>query len=243
MPDGAPALLQRTLRVGGVVPFTANDFPGRLAAVVFTQGCPWRCGYCHNPHLISARGGDAAAERAWPDVLRWLDTRRGLLDGVVFSGGEPTAQHAIVDAVRDVRALGFEVGLHTGGAHPRRLEALLPVVDWVGFDVKAPRDGYRALTGVASSGEAAFESLDLLRASRVDFEVRTTVHPTLTPAAALHSIADALVAHGIRDWVLQPFRANGCDDEAVIAAAPRGATIDAGLVDALRAHGVEVTVR
>ena len=126
MPDGVPALLQRTLRVGGVVPFTANDFPGRLAAVVFTQGCPWRCAYCHNPHLISARGGDAAAERAWPDLLRWLGTRCGLLDGVVFSGGEPTAQHAIVDAVRDVRALGFEVGLHTAwraSAAPRSAAA------------------------------------------------------------------------------------------------------------------------
>ncbi len=92
MPDAVTlhgAARADALRVGGFVPFTSTDYPGALAAVVFCQGCPWRCGYCHNPHLIAARGDD---ERDFARIVDWLGTRRGLLDAVVFSGGEPTAQ-------------------------------------------------------------------------------------------------------------------------------------------------------
>ena len=122
------------LRVGGVEPFSSTDYPGALAAVVFCQGCPWRCGYCHNPHLIPARGDD---ERDFARILDWLASRRGLLDAVVFSGGEPTAQAGLPGAIDAVRAQGFAIGLHTSGAYPRRLAQVLPKVDWVGIDVKA----------------------------------------------------------------------------------------------------------
>ena len=100
----AGATAPAVLRVGGLVPFTTTDYPGKLAAVVFAQGCPWRCGYCHNPHLLAPRGG---AELAWDGVLDWLDRRQGLLDAVVFSGGEATAQAALAGAVHAVRAKGF----------------------------------------------------------------------------------------------------------------------------------------
>ena len=86
-----------TLRVGGLTPLSTSDWPGMLAAVVFCQGCPWRCGYCHNPGLIPARGDN---EIPWEDVLAFLRRRQGLLDGVVFSGGEPTAQAGLLDAMR-----------------------------------------------------------------------------------------------------------------------------------------------
>ena len=142
MPDGAaaPQAAQAgALRVGGFVPFTLTDYPDALAAVVFCQGCPWRCGYCHNPHLIAARGDD---ERDFQRIVDWLGTRRGLLDAVVFSGGEPTAQAELAGAVTAVRAQGFRGRAAHGGAYPRRLAAVLPHVDWVGIDVKAPRGEY-----------------------------------------------------------------------------------------------------
>ena len=139
------------LRVGGLAPLSATDFPGALAAVVFCQGCPWRCGYCHNPHLIERRG---TRELAWPAVLEFLERRRGLLDAVVFSGGEPTVQHALPGAMRAARALGFGIGLHTAGMAPRRLAAVLPLADWVGMDIKAPFDDYPRITGVRGSGNA-----------------------------------------------------------------------------------------
>ena len=161
-------------------------------------------------------------------IVDWLGTRRGLLDAVVFSGGEPTAQAELAGAIAAVRALGFAVGLHTGGAYPRRLADVLPQVDWVGIDVKAPRDEYAVVTGVADSGVAALASLDLVLASGVAHEVRTTVHPALTPPAALERLARELAERGVTRWVLQPFRATGCANEALVSCAPHGATIDAG---------------
>lgn len=107
------------LVVGGLTPFTTIDFPGRLAAVIFCQGCPWRCGYCHNAHLHACGSG----ERSWPDVRGWLTSRRGLLDGVVFSGGEPLLQRGLAPALGEVRSLGFATGLHTAGIYPERLAA------------------------------------------------------------------------------------------------------------------------
>ena len=228
------------LRVGGFVPFTPNDYPDALAAVVFCQGCPWHCGYCHNPHLIPARGDD---ERDFARIVDWLGTRRGLLDAVVFSGGEPTAQAELSDAIVAVRALGFQVGLHTGGAYPRRLAGVLPHVDWVGFDVKAPQTGYAAVTGVRDSGIAALASLDLVLASGIAHELRTTVHPALTPPEALARLARELADRGVVRWVLQPFRATGCANETLVACAPQGEAIDPTLLAILRAQVPAIEVR
>ena len=243
MPDGAavPQAAQAAgLRVGGFVPFALTDYPDALAAVVFCQGCPWRCGYCHNPHLIAARGDD---ERDFRRIVEWLGTRRGLLDAVVFSGGEPTAQAELADAIEAVRALGFKVGLHTGGAYPRRLAIVLPRVDWVGIDLKAPRGGYARVTGVPDSGVVALASLDLVLAAGVAHEVRTTVHPALTPPAALEQIARELADRGVVRWVLQPFRATGCASEALVSCAPHTASIDEALLASLRARVPAIEVR
>jgi len=222
------------------VPFTAVDFPRRLSAVLFLQGCPWRCGYCHNPHLQPPRGEH---EIAFDTILRWLDGRRGLLDAVVFSGGEPTAHAGLLDAVGEVRDRAFAVGLHTGGAYPRRLAEVLPLVDWIGFDAKAPSGGYASVTGVAGSEGAAFESLRRVLESGVPHEIRTTVHPSLVPDDALLRLADELAALGVRQWVLQPFRPTGCADTALVAAAPRGARIDRALLAELRLRVPDILVR
>ena len=205
----------RALAIGGLVPFTSLDFPGRLAAVVFCQGCPWRCRYCHNPHLLPrASGGHAPS---WPAVRTWLRTRRGLLDAVVFSGGEPTLQAGLGPALQDVRALGFATGLHTAGIVPRRLASVLAYVDWIGFDLKAPHGAYAQVTGRKRSGDAAFASLALVLAAGIACEVRTTVHPVLTPPAALRELAAMLAARGVDRWVLQRFRADGCTDGELAA--------------------------
>lgn len=206
------------LRVGGLTPLSSSDWPGMLAAVVFCQGCPWRCGYCHNPGLIPPRGEH---EVPWPDVMDFLRRRQGLLDGVVFSGGEPTLQAALPDAMREVRALGFRIGLHTGGAYPRRLASVLPLLDWVGLDAKAPFTDYERITGVAGSGAAALASLEHVLASGVDHEIRTTVHPSLLADAEVVSLARDLSAHGIQRHVTQAFRSQGCSDAELVHDAKR----------------------
>lgn len=216
-PAEAPAPIG-TLKVGGIVGFSAQDFPGKFSLVVFVQGCPWRCGYCHNPHLQS-RAGDEGAAMPWGSVLQRLRRRVGLLDAVVFSGGEPTIDPGLAAAMRDVRALGFGVGLHTAGIYPRRLEQLLPLVDWVGLDIKAGRASYDGITGVADSSRSAYASAALVLGSGVANEVRTTVHPSLHSEQHILDLALALHAMGLRNYALQLFRATGCTDKSLHAPA------------------------
>ena len=200
------------LRIGGFTPLSTTDWPGMLAAVVFCQGCPWRCRYCHNPGLIPAQGD---SEVSWDSVLGLLRRRRGLLDGVVFSGGEPTLHAGLSDAIREVRELGFMIGLHTGGMYPQRLAALLPLLDWVGMDIKAPFADYARITGVPGSGEHARASLDLILQSGVKHEIRTTVHPALLDDVTLRSLAEELASRGVKHYAIQAFRSQGCTDESL----------------------------
>lgn len=223
-------MLDLRLRIGGLTPLSLSDWPGQLAAVVFCQGCPWRCGYCHNPHLIPPR---AATSLEWQDVFAFLERRRGLLDAVVFSGGEPLLQAGIGRALAAVKALGFKLGLHTAGAYPRRLAALLPSLDWVAMDIKAPFADYAATTGVAGSGAPALESARLILASGIAHEFRTTVHPDLLPAAQLAALAGSLAQLGVRHYALQEFRPHGCASHALNAAGTAPYLGDAALTDTI----------
>ena len=209
----------RPLKVGGYTPFSTTDYPGQLAAVVFVQGCPWRCGYCHNPHL-QERTRDSPL--SWSALLAGLERRVGLLDAVVFCGGEATMDPALGGAIEQVRALGFKVGLETACIYPDRLKKILPALDRVGFDVKAPFDRYADITGIAGSGAPARESVEAIISSGVDYECRTTVHPAQLPPSMLMELAATLADMGVANYVLQEFRATGCGDEALVAAAIAG---------------------
>lgn len=192
---------EKGISIGGLVPFTTVDFPGRLAAVLFCQGCPWRCGYCHNKHLLEFSAGSLS----WADVRAFLQSRKNLLEAVVFSGGEPLAQPALAAAMREVRALGFGVGLHTAGFNVRRLEEVLPLVDWVGLDVKGPAARYAQITG-ADAGAAVYRSLAALIATGVPYQVRTTVDPALLKEGDLEIMKGELAAAGVARWTRQPCR-------------------------------------
>ena len=210
----AAARTSPALRIDGFTPLSSTDYPDALSAIVFCQGCPWRCGYCHNPHLLPATAGGALA---WTDIVAFLERRRGLLDAVVFSGGEPLAQAALGAAMREAKGLGFRIGLHTGGAYPERLADVLSLVDWIGFDVKAPFAEYAAVTGAPRSGESARRSAQLVVESGVACEFRTTLHPALHTAAAVDRLAEEVCALGGRHYVLQAFRSTGCADAALCA--------------------------
>lgn len=191
-----------SLRIGGFEPFSTVDYPGRLAAVIFCQGCPLRCSYCHNPDLIPAR---AAELLSFECVLSVIDRRKGLLDAVVFSGGEPLAQAALIPAMAAMRRGGFEIGLHTAGTNPELFEEALPLVDWVGFDVKAPFHDYRGVTG-ADAGAKARASLEALVNSGTPYEVRTTVWPERIGKPEICVMASTLQKMGVRHYVLQEAR-------------------------------------
>ena len=204
------------IRVGGVQRLSTVDWPGQLAAVVFCQGCGWRCRYCHNPDLISF---GTPGRYGWNEMLVWLERRRRLLDAIVFSGGEPTLQPGILEAVGQARALGFKIGLHTAGPSPGRLSPLLALVDWVGFD----------------EGRA---SLAMLRQAGVDCEVRTTWHSRLLSAGDLGEMAGVLSGIGCTEWVIQRFRPDGCGD-VELRSAPVG-SVPLGSFDT---HGVKIMLR
>jgi pyruvate formate lyase activating enzyme len=191
------------LTIAGLARLSFCDWPGRLVATVFLQGCPWRCGYCHNPDLIDARAAATmSAHLVWTHLLQ----RRGLIDAVVFSGGEPTGQAGLPAAMASVRELGYQVGLHTSGAYPRRFAEMLPLLDWVGLDIKGLPGQYPAITGVNVAADRAWLSLDAALASGVDLEVRTTIDPRVHTPASVAALVDELQAKGVRTVVLQEGR-------------------------------------
>lgn len=173
------------LRVGGLTRLSTVDYPERLSAVVYCQGCAWRCSYCHNPHLLPFRSDKLIP---WQQVLAFLSRRRGMLDAVVFSGGEPTLQPSLREAIGEVRRLGYLVGLHTAGISPRMLARVLPLLDWVGMDLKGPWDEHAAMTGVEQSGEQARRSMALIVESGVACRFHT-VTPSQAPSPARTSRA------------------------------------------------------
>ena len=228
------------LSIGGVTPMSTLDYPGALAAVVFCRGCPWRCPYCHNAALRESTEGGG---QDFDAVLAWLESRRGLLDAVVFSGGEPTGQPGLAAAITAVRRLGFATGLHTAGMFPEALAAVLPLCDWVGLDIKAPRAAYARISGLPGSVEQAFASLARLVQSGRTFETRTTWHPALLDEADLITLAQELAEARAGHWVIQAFRPDGCADPDLVAGGP--AHLPPLLLARLRAAapGLTITVR
>ena len=128
----------REIQIGGLVPFTTIDYPGKLACVLFLVGCPLRCVYCSNPHLLSPGDGEYDPTR----VFEWLRARVGKLEAVVFSGGEALMQSDVaIEYMRRVRALGFKIGLHTNGFYPELLKRASDIDQ--GFPHSKESDRYR----------------------------------------------------------------------------------------------------
>lgn len=197
--------MKQLLRVGGLVPLSTVDYPGALAAVIFCQGCSWRCRYCHNPELLHSTGN---TELNWNEIIDFLKRRQGLLDAVVFSGGEPTLQKALEMAIREVQCLGYKIGLHTAGSAPERLSAILPLINWVGLDIKAPKYLHQTITGVPGSGACAWDSVRRIINSGVAYEIRITLHTDLITLQDLNEMLSELKALGVNNIVVQKCRTN-----------------------------------
>ncbi|MDO5700164.1 MAG: anaerobic ribonucleoside-triphosphate reductase activating protein [Bowdeniella nasicola] len=205
---GIGAEAPANLPIAGVSPLSTVDWPGQLVATVFVQGCPWRCTYCHNTSLLDCR---IPGSVPFEEVLELLRRRRGLLDGVVFSGGEATRHPALPAAMRVVRELGYGVGLHTGGAYPARLREISDLVTWVGFDVKGLPEDYPRVAGAPiRSGERAWTALGELAGQRQDgtpeIEVRLTVYPGSHSVRAVRECASRARDLGAQGFALQQAR-------------------------------------
>ena len=197
------------LIVGGIIPFTTIDYPGHLSMVVFLQGCPFRCPYCSNPELQTFNVKEASHILNYQSVLDFVIKRHNLLEAVVFSGGEATCQSdGIIDFIKLLqdKNINYKFGLHTNGMYPDKLETLLPYIDWIGLDVKAPFDNYDITSGVPGYSDKVFESVNLIINSNIDFECRTTCYPgTLSPDDIL-SIASSIKSIGVKKYAIQKFK-------------------------------------
>lgn len=178
------------------------DYPGKVAAVVFTAGCNLRCPFCHNPELVT---GAPAESFTGDEVLAHLHARRGRLDGLVVTGGEPLLHAGLPAFLRRVREAGFLVKLDTNGTLPGPLAAVLDerLADFVAMDIKAPPDKYARLAGTAVDPAAIRESIRLIRNAGIDHLFRTTAVRPLLTADDLREIAAWLEDPG--HYRLQPF--------------------------------------
>ena len=196
------------MEIHGLQKLTLLDYPGHTACTVFTGRCNWRCPFCHNAALVLRPESQPRIEEE--EIFAFLKKRRGLLDGVAVTGGEPTLQRDLPDFLRRIREMGFAVKLDTNGTHPAMLRTILTegLADYVAMDIKAGRENYPAVTGTLRPGLAAVEeSAALLMEGRCDFEFRTTAVRELHTAEDFDDIARWL--QGDEKYFLQAFKDSG----------------------------------
>ena len=188
--------------IGGIQKTTLLDFPGKVAAIVFTQGCNFTCGYCHNPELLEF---DKNTEYNSKDFIDFLKTRIGKLDGVVITGGEPTLQNGLHDFIKEIKSLGFAVKLDTNGTNPNILKRLIKdnLIDYVAMDIKAPFEKYRLISGVNVNIDDIKDSIGLIMQNCVDYEFRTTVLKSQLTIDDFEKIGKSI--NGAKRYYLQKF--------------------------------------
>lgn len=195
------------MNIGGFLPNSLLDYPEKVCCVVFTQGCNFHCPYCHNPDLVPLTPS-AADPQAMDRILAFLERRRGLLDAVVVTGGEPTLQKGLITFLSRAKKMGFLVKLDTNGSRPQALRSILSegLVDFVAMDIKTPPVHYSPLIATDFDPARLEASIEVIMASAPDYEFRTTcVRPFISPEAI-----DVIMGltRGARRFALQRVR---CD--------------------------------
>jgi pyruvate formate lyase activating enzyme len=165
--------------IGGLQKFTLIDYPGRVAAVVFTMGCNFRCPFCHNPEIVDPKMIDYESRIEEKEILKFLGSRKGNLEGVCITGGEPTLQLGLAEFMRKIKDIGFLAKLDTNASHPEVIKSLLDskVVDYVAIDIKTSPEKYNLLTRKENIVENIKKSIELVADSGLELELRTTIAP------------------------------------------------------------------
>lgn len=191
------------MKIGGFQKVSLIDYPGKISAVVFTQGCNFRCPFCHNPELVDPeRFANRIPE---PEILAFLEKRKGRLDAVVITGGEPTLQSELIPFTIHLKAMGYLIKLDTNGALPDVLENMLGrrLIDYLAMDIKAPLERYGEITKTKTDVERIRRSISLIMGSGVDYEFRTTAVRSLLGLQELEAIGRLIP--GAKRFVLQKF--------------------------------------
>jgi len=163
------------MKIGGLQKVSLTDYPGKISAIVFTQGCNFRCPYCHNPELVDPE----LYQECLPEeeFFSYLEKRKGKIEAVTITGGEPTIQNDLIPFIMRVKAMERLIKIDTNGSKPEVLEELIRrnLVDYLAMDIKAPLEKYAAITRTPVNGKAIRQSIMLIMNSGIDYEFRTTI--------------------------------------------------------------------
>lgn len=232
------------MKISGLQKMTLLDYPGKVACTVFLPGCNFRCPFCHNGQLLEGKQDVLMDDM---EFLQFLSRRKGLLDGVCITGGEPTLQPELLSFLAKIKAMGFPVKLDTNGSHPDVLKDLVSrnLLDYVAMDIKNSPDAYAWTAGACVQLPRLEESIRFLAEDHVDYEFRTTVVDQLHDPASILQMGrwvSSLAPEGkVKRWFLQPF----VDRDTVLFAglcAPEASRISE-FAESLRPFAKEIAVR
>jgi pyruvate formate lyase activating enzyme len=189
--------------IKGLQKLTLIDYPGKVACTIFTFGCNFRCRYCHNPELVFDDGTKPIEEG---EIFKFLSERKGFLDGVCVTGGEPTLHKDLPHFLAKIKGMGFLTKLDTNGTNPKMLKHLIDggLLDYIAMDIKAPLEKYEKVVRVKVNEENIKRSINLIRESGIDYEFRTTLVPELLNKDDILAIGRWL--QGAKRFYIQQFR-------------------------------------
>lgn len=193
------------MNISGIQKLTLLDYPGKTACTIFTAGCNFRCPFCHNAPLVTEIDANERIDET--EIFDFLEKRKGILDGVCITGGEPLLQQDIEFFIRRIKEMGYFVKLDTNGSFPKRLESLIDknLIDFAAMDIKNCTDKYSVTTGIKNPDiEAVKESVELLKKGRIDYEFRTTVVKELHSSEDFEKIGKWL--RGNSKYFLQQYK-------------------------------------
>jgi pyruvate formate lyase activating enzyme len=184
------------MKIGGLQKLSLIDYPGKVCAVVFTQGCNFRCAYCHNPELVIPELFSPCIPLQ--DVYSFLEDRRADLDGIVVSGGEPTIQQDLLIFIEKIKSMDYAVKLDTNGSKPELLKVFIEnkMVDYIAMDVKAPFDKYGFVANCNVDIAEIERSVKLITDSQIEHEFRTTFDSSLLEPKDIEKISFLLQGKG-----------------------------------------------
>lgn len=203
--------------IGGLHKFSLLDYPEKVSAIVFTQGCNFRCQFCYNPMLVWPKGigckdtfSQEKEQEGHPltegDLFEFLKTRIGKLDAVVITGGEPTLHNDLPEFIKKIKDLGFLVKLDTNGTNPEMIKKLLEqkLIDYIAMDIKATPEKYDLVTGVQTNLSKIKESIIIIMKSGLPYEFRSTITPGLIKKTDIEGMGKMI--EGANKWFLQQFK-------------------------------------
>ena len=190
------------MNIGGLQKTSLLDYPDTISAIIWTVGCDFLCPFCYNKDLVLGKVGVIPEE----EVLSFLEKRKGMLEGLVISGGEPLMQKDIVQFAEKVKKLGYLIKIDTNGMYPEKLKELIDkkLVDYVAMDVKAPKNKYDKLTDVKTDIKKIEKSIEIIKNSKLDYQFKTTFVPGLLTKENIIIIAKWL--EGSKRFYLQQFK-------------------------------------